>query len=93
MPAIARRPRPWQVVTMTLTARIVALMLAAQLALAGAAAAVLVANAQRAVAAEVAASVHAARNLVVATLLPQPIDPNKPARKPVPGMRDEGGLR
>ncbi|KHK89260.1 MULTISPECIES: M16 family metallopeptidase [Ralstonia] len=32
-------------------------------------------------------------NLVVATLLPQPIDPNKPARKPVPGMRDEGGLR
>lgn len=68
MPAIARRPRPWQVVAMTLTARIVALMLAAQLALAGAAAAVLVANAQRAVAAEVAASVHAARNLVVATL-------------------------
>ncbi|AXW58464.1 peptidase M16 [Ralstonia solanacearum] len=32
-------------------------------------------------------------NLVVATLLPQPIDPNKPARKPVPGMREEGGLR
>jgi zinc protease len=32
-------------------------------------------------------------NLVVATLLPQPIDPNKPARKPIPGMRDEGGLR
>ncbi|MCK4122639.1 insulinase family protein [Ralstonia pseudosolanacearum] len=32
-------------------------------------------------------------NLVVATLLPQPIDPNKPVRKPVPGMREEGGLR
>ena len=42
---------------------------------------------------QVAKTYFSEDNLVVATLLPQPIDPNKPARKPVPGMREEGGLR
>lgn len=53
---------------MSLTARIVALVLAAQLALFGAAAGVLVLNARASVAAEIDASVHAARNLVLTTL-------------------------
>lgn len=53
---------------MTLTARIVALVLAVQLALIAAVGALLAANAREAVAAEVEASMRAARGLVVTTI-------------------------
>lgn len=53
---------------MTLTARIVALVLAVQLALTGAAAVALALGARASVAAEVAASSHSARSLVLAAL-------------------------
>lgn len=53
---------------MTLTARIVALVLAVQLALTAAVAAFLIDNAREAVAAEVAASMRSARELVLTTI-------------------------